>query len=509
MDNKNDVLNTYDKQSKLNYREQARKKLHVYFGSRDEIHHPIREQFNNAFDEISSNFKEGHIFAELSNNDKTFTIEDTGRGMPLPIEEDGFKYWESMFLTLFSGGKYENKVNDNNGGTNGCGNACTNFTSNKFECTSYFMGEEWYISFKDGGRIDVPLTNKGKTNKHGTRISFELDDRVYTTKPIFDFEVIKEYAMKCSVSFPNIDITLKHNDEIFEINKKELKDYFKEKTELDKYLYLPKKEIMSEYIDTETGEKLPQKDTITAYFYPVCENIFQQTNLNGIWLRDNGTIYDGFIQGITQNINNYCEKEKLFKGKEKEITKDDVESSVSFVIDFTSSNVSYEGQVKFMTKSKLYKNETKESINEILEIIMNENRDEYEKLVKQCLLSMRARLRADEARKGKKSNSSNKNKIDVSSKKLTICTTKDKSIKEFIVVEGSSPAGSARGGGFKKFQSVEATKGKIPNAVKTSYERIINNEEIKIFINEFGLDFNKYDEDKLNYDKLIIMSDAD
>ena len=508
MYNKNDVLNTYDKQSKLNYREKKKKKLHVYFGSRDEIHHPIREQFNNAFDEISSNFKEGHIFAELSNNDRTFTIEDTGRGMPLPIEEDGFKYWESMFLTLFSGGKYENNVNDNNGGTNGVGNACTNFTSNKFECTSYFMGEEWYISFKDGGRIDIPLTNKGKTNKHGTRISFELDDRVYTTEPIFDFNVIKEYVYKCSASFPNIDTTLKHEDEIVEINKKDSDEYFKHNAKLDNYLYLPKKELMSKYTDTETGKKLPQKDTITAYFYPVCENVFQQTNLNGIWLRDNGYIYDGIIDGIKNYVNEYCNKERLFKGKEKEIKKEDVICSVSFIVDFTSSNVSYEGQTKFLTKSLLYKQETRDSIYEILEIIMNENKEDFDKLVKQCLLSMRARLRADEARKGKKNNTKTIEKPDI--EKLYDMTSFPRDLCEEYVVEGTSAGGSAKNASDKRFQAVLPTKGKILNVEKQTLDKVIGSETLKTFSNGIGLKLGeKYDKSKLRFGKIIIMSDAD
>ena len=503
------VLYTYDEQEELDYRQQARDKLHVYFGSRDEIHHPIREQFNNAFDEISSNFKEGHIFAELSNNDRTFTIEDTGRGMPLCItNKNGKPYWETMFLVLFSGGKYKKDTGKSTSGTNGVGNCCTNYTSNRFECTSYFMGEEWYISFKDGGRLDTPLTNKGKTDKHGTKISFELDDRVYTTEPVFDFNVIKEYVYKCSASFPNITVTLKHGNEIYEINKKELNDYFKTNSHLDNYLHLPKKELFSEYTDTETGEKLPQVDIITGYFYPSCENIFQQTNLNGIWLKDNGYIYDGFIEGVRRRVNEYCNNERLFKGKETEIKKEDVECSVSFVIDFTSSNVSYEGQVKFLTKSLLYKQETRDSIYEILEIIMNENKEDFDKLVKQCLLSMRARLRADEARKGKKNNTKTIEKPDI--EKLYDMTSFPRDLCEEYVVEGTSAGGSAKNASDKRFQAVLPTKGKILNVEKQTLDKVLGSETLKIFSNGIGLKLGeKYDKSKLRFGKIIIMSDAD
>lgn len=522
-----EILNTYDEQEELDHRQQARDKLHVYFDSREEIHHPVREQFNNALDEISTNFKSGEIFVELSDDCRRFTIEDTGRGMPLCItNKNGKPYWQTLFLTLFSGGKYKKDTGKNTSGVNGCGNTVTNYTSKYFEVTSYFRGEEWYISFKDGGRLYTPLTNKGKTDKHGTKISFELDDKVYSVDTIFDFNIIVEYAKKCLTSFPNINMTLKHKDKIVELEGKELKDYFIEETNIKNVLELKEKEILSKYKDTETGEMLPQRDTVKAVFYPSCENLFQQTNLNGIWLRDNGTIYDGIIDGIRQNVNNYCNKEKLFKGKENEIKKEDVEYSVSFVVDFTSSNVEYKGQTKFLTKSNVYKKETKNAIIESLDIIMNENKDDYEKLVKQCLLSMRARIKADVTRKDiiKKlsdlGNTGSKLKIE----NLNECNFNKSKVEDriLLICEGLSAMSSITDSYDNTYMGCLGLRGRFISSLKKSVSDVLNNIPAYTLIKALGCgieipfeerkqfkDIKSFDKSKLRYGNIGILVDSD
>ena len=505
---------TYDKQVEQDDRTTARDNLPVFFGSRDEILHPIREQFNNAFDELNENFESGKIIATISDDDREFTIEDTGRGMPLMLISDkGKPYWEVYFRTLFAGGKYEKAVDKNTGGTNGCGNTCTNFCSLFFECTSYFDGEEWFISFKDGGILDKPLTKIGKTNKHGTKIHFKLDPTVFSLDTIINYNDVKEYVTKCLMSFKNIIVELhyKNNVEMLQHDN----NYFIINSLCEDEFIIESKDFMSK---NKKGKDV--RNTFSGEFYYTNREEYQQTNLNGIWLKDGGTINDGFIKGVRKFVNEHLKSSGLLKKNEKLPTTDDISSTISFCLNVQSSDVEYSGQTKFLTKSKVYESEIYDYIQSVLEIIKIERKIEFDRMITQILITKRANEKAETSRQNiKKELEKGANTALTRPKKYTPCTSKDRTRTRFIIMEGDSAKEPMRKARDKEIMALYALKGKIINALKNNLDLVLQNEEVKdIFkILGCGMEYKgkaiknipKYDESKLNFDTICACCDMD
>ena len=510
------ILNTFDEQVEQDDRTTARDNLPVFFGSRKETHHPIREQFNNAFDELNENFESGKITATISDDNKEFTIEDTGRGMPLSLQNDkGKPYWELFFRTLFSGGKYGKNIDKNTGGTNGCGNTCTNYCSLFFECTSYFSGEEWFISFKNGGIIDTPLTKIGKTNKHGTKIHFKLDPTVFSIDTTINYDIVKEYATKCLMSFKNIMIELKYkgNTEILSYDD----NYFINNSLCEDEFNIPEKSFMS-----KNSKKLDVKNTFSGNFYYTNKDVFQQTNLNGIWLKDGGSIDKGIIKGIKKYISNYIKINNLLKKNEKNISEDDISSTISFCINVKSSDVEYLGQTKFLTESQTYQDEICQYIQEILEIIKIERKSEFDYMINQILITKRANESAEtkrrDTRKQLESGLSNAKTRPLKYVPHNKRSTPKEDI-EVILVEGSSALNPIKTSRDASYTAIYPLRGKIINTLKNNLDDILKNQEVKdIFqILGCGVTYNgkkvkglpMFDIDNLNIGKVLITTDRD
>lgn len=465
--------------------------------------------------------------------DDSYTIQDFADGIPVHWNEKNKAYsWDTALCTLYGGDNYK-QSDELSGklGFFGLGLASTEYTSEYMKVVIRKPDNKYTLNFKEGRGVDkytgefvkddddfhynkeqadrIMLIEENNDKITGTTITYKPDKRVFTDIEV-DSEWIQNKLQKQAMI--NGGITIVFNDK--KINQNFTYCYNKTSEYIKDVI---KDGYISNFIEFEkSGEGQDRKD---MPMYKVSYNIslaFNNNNSIQEYYHNSSELTDlkynvttkAVEKALTTSIDCYLTKNNLYKKKES-IKFDDIKDSIDFILCSKSTKTSYANQTKLSIDNVFIKDFIYEDLKTQLDAFLIENTKEAEKIIKQILLNMRARLRADEARKGKKSNSSNKNRLEVSSQKLSICTSKNKKEKEFIVVEGDSGAGSARGGGFKKFQSVEATKGKIPNAIKSKPENIINNEEIRIFTEEFGLDFNKYDEDKLRYDKLIIMSDAD
>lgn len=492
----------YDKGRSLSDRDTAREKMSVFFETTDNYYHPFREVcINNTIDEISNNFDKGNIYITLHDDNRTLTVFDEGRGMPINLQDDnGDYYWYLYFQKLFASGKYDLE-NEENSGTNGVGNAVTNYNSEFDDIISYFDGQIWHIRFEDGGNVKIPLENLGETNKHGTKITFKLDENCFSSEnTIYDVEKLKDIIDKaCSVS-PKVTIYFTHNGETTKYHyDTPMVDYFKNNISKDEFYSFDKKEYIKQ---NKKGKN--EKNNVQIIFNKSFAPI-QLTFLNNNNLIKGGTPNKGFCQGLSKIINDFGIENKLFDKVVKSVSEKDVESATNFMITLGSSNVEYTGQAKFGTNKSMYAQVVKDYLNDVMEIEIIENKDKFIDFCKHVIEIARLNSKFKEKKKSIKQNKVKR----VSSDKLTRCETTNKKIKEFIAVEGLSPAGAVRGGNFKKFQSVLATRGKIPNAIKKSFDIIQNNEELSIFNQEMGLNYKTYNEEDVLYDKFIIMSDAD
>ena len=201
----------------LDQREQARDKLSIWFGGRENYLHGLREVMANATDEIINNFDEGVISVELLEDQRTIIIEDTGRGIGMTGDTNGTPNYELLFKILFAGTKYNSKGSEGTfTGLNGLGNTVLNYTSVLFDVTSRYGGQEHHIRFENGGDITQELTSKdmpkAERDRHGTRIEFKLDPEMYTEVE-YTSEEVKDIARRYSVSSPRITVKYKHGDE--------------------------------------------------------------------------------------------------------------------------------------------------------------------------------------------------------------------------------------------------------------------------------------------------------
>ena len=489
----------------LTTRDQCRVKISVWYGSADNYLHGFREVMANSCDEINNNFDKGIIEVELFEDLKTISVKDTGRGIPIEGKTDGKPNRVLLFETLFSGTNYDNEENGKiTTGTNGVGTCVLNHTSTLFKVESYRGKKLHELIYENGGEFksfksyDNPLINEEYTT--GTKITFKLDDDVYTkTEYVYD-EVIDICDKIASVN-PNIKFVIKHKDDIRNISYKSLQDYF---------INTMGNERSFESI-VKTFDK-PEKNIYEIVLTGSLENNKQYTFLNGTYLPEQGSIYDGIINGIRLYSNNYFKSNNMYKSKEKNLTNKDVQGAVSFICKVESVNVSFSNQTKFSTAKKLYEELGKEYIQEMLEIWKNEEPMEFKRLMDIILVS-------------KRSNEKVQDYMSKTKKKLQETITVENRVDGYVdckeygedsmlfVCEGRSALGSIVLARDAKNQAVFPLRGKILNILKSPYDKIFKNKEIEGLVKVLGCGVEskttKIDFDKLRFGKLVIATDAD
>ncbi|MGL6174186.1 MAG: ATP-binding protein [Cellulosilyticaceae bacterium] len=505
-----------DKINQLSYREQAREKLPTYFGSRDNYYHGVSELLNNSTDEVLNNFTRGVVEVELDETCEIITISDTGRGIPIDDEESV----ELLFEILFASGKYDASENSTSG-VNGVGATTLNYTSDIFICESHMNGECYKVSYSEGGQ-NRKYERLGKTDKHGTTITFKLDKTMYTETKYCPIE-IENKVRRTSLVSENITFIYKHMSEVKEFNNT-IEDYF-EKYSSDiignELQYNPKQYERMTGIE-RNGKKQDVKETAKIdLIFGTCvgENLLQETMLNGNYLKDRGSIFDGIVEGFRTTINKYCKDNKLFKkGEKQNIVAQDIESGISFVARVLSNIVEYEGQTKFSTKKEYYKEVAKEYVIENLEITKMENKKEFERMIQQILICKRA-------------NENNEKAKQVLKKKLTEKVDGINGIVEGFVdcdvekggeiffSEGKSALGAIILARDSSFQAGYPFRGKMINPFKNKLSKVLANDEVQDMIRllECGVeieskltkDLPKFDINNMRWSKIILTADAD
>ena len=506
----------------LSERAKAREKISVWFGSEDNFYHPIREVIQNAVDEIMKSYGRGKISVHLHEDNKTVTITDTGRGMPVIEldEETNDPYWKLLFLQLFAGGNYDNnETGDEAGGTNGVGNTVTCYTSDYFRCDAYYKGTHYVLEFEDGGNIvggeENAIQVKGPTEEHGTSITFRLSDEVYTDTTFDEFEV-EEIVRRFASCANTIDFSFKYKEKEAAYHYDTIEDYFDSiTTSLTSKRFSGYEKEYENEIRNQAGEitKGTEKNRISVVFATSSE-VVQESYLNYNFLREGGYINDGIVRGIRNYLNKHLKSQK----ENVSINDKDVLDSLSFVCKFSSTRVSFSNQTKFSTKKKVYKDVAIKYAEEIMEVMFNENRQEFEKLLKHVL---EVRKFNEKSSKGiKKLKQQLTEKVDNIVNRvanLDDCKIHDETAELFIC-EGLSAKGSIVLSRDAVFQAVIAMKGKVLNCLKADYATIFQNKAILDLVKTLGCgieadkknkELGTFDIKKLRYGKVLLAADAD
>ncbi|HGD6152457.1 TPA: DNA topoisomerase IV subunit B [Streptococcus agalactiae] len=486
----------------------VRKRPGMYIGSTDGtgLHHLVWEIVDNAVDEALSGF--GNRIDVIINKDGSITVTDHGRGMPTGMHAMGKPTVEVIFTVLHAGGKFGQGGYKTSGGLHGVGSSVVNALSSWLEVEIIRDGAIYRQRFENGGKPVTTLKKIGTApkSKSGTSVSFMPDQSVFSTID-FKFNTIAERLKESAFLLKNVTLTLTDNRS----EEAEHLEFHYENGVQDFVEYLNEdKETLTPIMFFEGEEQEFHIEVALQYNDGFSDNIL--SFVNNVRTKDGGTHETGLKSAITKSMNDYARKTGLLKEKDKNLEGSDYREGLSAILSILvpEEHLQFEGQTKDKLGSPLARPIVDGIVSEKLTYFLMENGDLASNLIRKAIKVRDAREAArkarDESRNGKKS----KKDKGLLSGKLTPAQSKNAKKNELYLVEGDSAGGSAKQGRDRKFQAILPLRGKVLNTAKAKMADIIKNEEINTMIHTIGAgvgpDFNI---DDINYDKVIIMTDAD
>ena len=482
--------------------EAVRKRPGMYIGSTSSrgLHHLVYEIVDNSIDEALAGFCKN--IKVTINEDNSITVIDDGRGMPVGLHPKMGKSTVEVIMTvLHAGGKFGGGGYKVSGGLHGVGASVVNALSEYCEVTVTREGYVWQQKYSRGNVL-CDLTKIGEDDGHGTKVVFKPDHEIFETTE-FEFEILSSRLRELAFLNKGICITLEDKRE----EEEKIEKYHYEGGIKEFVSYLNRnKEVLHESPIYVEGEK----DGIIAeialqYNDGYNENLYSFAN--NIDTIEGGTHLAGFKSALTRAINDYAKRFGHIKENDKNLSGDDAREGLTAVISVKISEPQFEGQ----TKTKLGNSEVRGVVDSIVaegvSIFLEENPAVGKIIIDKALMAARAR---DAARKARELTRKSVLERSTLPGKLADCSSKDPAECEIYIVEGDSAGGSAKQGRDRKFQAILPLRGKILNVEKQRLDRILNSDTIRSMITAFGAGIGKdFDEEKLRYNRIIIMTDAD
>ena len=482
--------------------EAVRKRPGMYIGSTSSrgLHHLVYEIVDNSIDEALAGFCKN--IEVTINEDNSITVIDDGRGMPVGIHPKMGKATVEVIMTvLHAGGKFGGGGYKVSGGLHGVGASVVNALSEYCEVTVTREGFIWQQKYSRGNVL-CDLTKIGESEGHGTKVLFKPDHEIFEETE-YDFEVLANRLRELAFLNKGIAITLIDKRE----EEERIEKYHYEGGIKEFVSYLNRnKEVLHESPIYVEGEK----DGIIAeialqYNDGYNENLYSFAN--NIDTIEGGTHLAGFKSALTRAINDYAKKFGHIKDNDKNLSGDDAREGLTAVVSVKISEPQFEGQ----TKTKLGNSEVRGVVDSIVaegvSVFLEENPGVGKTIIDKALMAARAR---DAARKARELTRKSVLERSTLPGKLADCSSKDPMECEIYIVEGDSAGGSAKQGRNRKFQAILPLRGKILNVEKQRLDRILNSDTIRAMITAFGAGIGKdFDEEKLRYNRIIIMTDAD
>ncbi len=480
--------------------EAVRKRPGMYIGdtSIKGLHHLIYEVVDNAIDEAMAGYCD-KIDVTLT-KEGSARISDNGRGIPVDIHPTEKIPAATVVLTvLHAGGKFGgDSAYKVSGGLHGVGVSVVNALSKKLIMTIKRDGKIWRQEFERG----VPITDLvaiGETNRTGTTIEFWPDEEIFETTE-FKFDILSKRFRE--LAYLNPQITIKFTDE--RIGKKEVYHF---EGGLNQFVEdLNTKQALTKTIAMHDRVEDVEVDIALLYNDGFDEKLL--SFVNNIRTPEGGTHESGFRAGLTRAISNYIAQNANQRERSIKITGEDVREGLVAVVSVKVPEPQFEGQTKGKLGSSYVRPIVQKLTYEKLTKYFEENPIDAKAIMQKALAAARGREAAKKARELVR----RKDSLSVGTLpgKLADCQSKDPSISELFLVEGDSAGGSAKQGRDRVFQAILPLKGKILNVEKARLDKILKSEEIKNIITALGCGIGEeFDEEKLRYHKIIIMTDAD
>ena len=483
--------------------EAVRKRPGMYIGSTDKrgLHHLVWEIVDNAIDEAINGY--GKKITVTLTKKGSVIVKDEGRGVPTGMHASGKSTPEVIYTVLHAGGKFETDGYKVSGGLHGVGSSVVNALSKWMKVTICRDGKIQEISFKDGGKVDKPLKQIGTTRETGTTVEFYPDEEIFGNAR-FSYTTICERMQESAFLINGLTMEVideeddKHNVYCYENGLVSFVEYMNDG-----------KSTLHKVISFSNNKNGIEVDIAMQYTDTYNESIM--SFVNNVKTIDGGTHEVGFKTAITKVFNDYIKDNNLLKGKDSLDGSDAREGLTAIIsLKIPENLLQFEGQTKGKLGTPQARTVVESIVYEKLSYFLKENKEAANTIMDKALKSKLAREAARKAREESR-NGKNKTKIEKNlSGKFAPAHSRNPKINELFLVEGNSAGGSAKGGRDRKFQAILPLRGKVINADKASMSDLLANEEINTIIHTIGAGVGQdFDEKESNYDKVIIMSDAD
>ena len=496
--------------------EAVRKRPAMYIGDISEkgLHHLVNETVDNSIDEAMAGYCTD--IEVTINEDNSIIVEDNGRGIPVDMHEKLHKSALEVVMTvLHAGGKFDKGSYKVSGGLHGVGVSCVNALSTHM-MSQVFRGGKIYQQEYEKGKPLYPVKIVGDTEKRGTRQQFWPDPTIFT-HTIYKWDIIANRMRELAFLNAGIKITLtdrrpdeegKTKQEVFHA-KDGLKEFVR-------YVDRHRTHLFDDVIYLKTEKQGIPIEIAIMYNTDYTENI--HSYVNNINTIEGGTHLTGFRMALTRTLKAYAEADpaisKQIEKAKVEIAPEDFREGLTAVISIKVAEPQFEGQTKTKLGNSEVQGAVQQAVNEALADYLEEHPDEAKRICEKVVLAATARIAARKARESVQ----RKNFMTGGGLpgKLADCSIKDPKECEIFLVEGDSAGGSAKQGRDRFHQAILPLRGKILNVEKVQWHKVFEAESVMNIIQSIGVRFGVDGEDskeantdKLRYDKIIIMTDAD
>ena len=497
--------------------EAVRKRPAMYIGDISEkgLHHLVNETVDNSIDEAMAGYCTD--IQVVINADNSITVEDNGRGIPVDEHPKLHKSALEVVMTvLHAGGKFDKGSYKVSGGLHGVGVSCVNALSSHM-LSQVFRDGKIYQQEYEMGKPLYPVKVVGETDKRGTRQQFWPDATIFT-ETVYKYDIVARRMRE--LAFLNAGITITLTDlrpneegnlrqpEVFHA-KEGLKEFVR-------YVDRHRTSIIGDPICLKTEKAGIPIEIALLYNNDYSENI--HSYVNNINTIEGGTHLTGFRIALARSLKKYAdEDDQLRKQMDKakiEVAPDDFREGLTAIISVKVAEPQFEGQTKTKLGNKEVNGAVQQAVGEAMNNYLEEHPKEAHTICEKVILAATARIAARKARESVQ----RKNPMTGGGLpgKLADCSSRDPKKTEIFLVEGDSAGGSAKQGRDRHTQAILPLRGKILNVEKVQWHKVFEAESVNIILQAIGVRFGVDGEDskeanidKLRYDKIIIMTDAD